>query len=206
MPAATPSTTLDAVNVLLATVGHLPVNSIAGALPPEAALALQTLEEVDREVASRGWHFNTETRVLTRDPNGRIVVTGDVVQYSFPDISKRTLDITQRRHPDDNLVCLYEKNEHTFVFAQDLEACVVLLLPFEDAPEHYRRYVTLRAARFYQDRAQTSQVAHATTSRDEIEAERWLNKHEGRQQTRTIFDSFDAARPLRRQYPRFGAR
>lgn len=201
MPEATPSTKLDAVNVILSNIGYLPINSLDGALTAEAAKAVQVLEEVDREVASRGWNFNTEVVTLSRNVDGRIPATSDVVQYRVSRSKYPSLDMTVRRGEDGELY-LYDKATHTDILTQDLEAEVVYLLPFEDAPEPYRRYVTVRAARIMQDRAQGSQAAHEINMRDEVTAERWLKKHELSQKPRTVFDTYDAVRPLIRPYPR----
>ena len=53
-------TQLEAVNVLLTTIGEAPVNSLSGKQTTDVAIAQQVLNEVNREVQSRGWHFNTE--------------------------------------------------------------------------------------------------------------------------------------------------
>ena len=52
------TTELEAVNSMLATIGEAPVNSITGTLPLDASLAKNTLNEINREVQSAGWHFN----------------------------------------------------------------------------------------------------------------------------------------------------
>ena len=53
------TTELEAVNTMLAVLGEAPVNSITGTLPLDASLAKTTLSEINREVQSAGWHFNT---------------------------------------------------------------------------------------------------------------------------------------------------
>ena len=55
-------TELEAVNVLLTTIGEAPV-LINGKQTTDVAIAQQVLNEVNREVQSRGWHFNTEYNV-----------------------------------------------------------------------------------------------------------------------------------------------
>ena len=53
------TTQLEAVNTLLHTIGEAPVNSLTGTLPIDATLALNTINEISREVQAAGWHFNS---------------------------------------------------------------------------------------------------------------------------------------------------
>lgn len=201
MPEATPTTKLAAVNIMLSTVGAMPVNSLETNLPGQAILAQQILDEVDLDVATRGWHFNTESDyTLLRAIDGRILIPENIIRAWFSKQTYPNLDLTMRRDTD-LMMAFYDKVTHSFQMPSDLTATVVLLFPFEDAPESYRRYVTCRAARIFQDRSVGSQPHHVYNTMDENVAERWLKRHEGTQQVRTIFDTYDAVRPLIRQYP-----
>lgn len=53
-------TKLEAVNILLDTIGETPVNSLTGTLTADVAKAKSTLEEVNKRVQNKGWHFNTK--------------------------------------------------------------------------------------------------------------------------------------------------
>ena len=55
----TRTTQLEAVNTMLSTIGEAPVNSLTGSLPVDASMAVNILNEVNREVQSAGWKFNT---------------------------------------------------------------------------------------------------------------------------------------------------
>ena len=59
-------TELEAVNILLTTIGEAPVNTLTGNQVTDVSIANQVLNEVSREVQSQGWHFNTEQRVYTQ--------------------------------------------------------------------------------------------------------------------------------------------
>ena len=62
------STELEAINIMLASIGEAPINTLTGTLPVDAKLAQNTLSEINKEVQSEGWSFNTEIDVvLTRD-------------------------------------------------------------------------------------------------------------------------------------------
>ena len=70
MTKPTKMTELEAVNVLLTTIGEAPVNTLTGNQVTDVTIARQVLNEVSREVQSQGWYFNTENGVtLTPDNN-----------------------------------------------------------------------------------------------------------------------------------------
>ena len=52
---------LDAVNSILLGIGEAPVNTLGSGLQ-EAEIAEVTLNNINREVQTIGWHFNTEVR------------------------------------------------------------------------------------------------------------------------------------------------
>ena len=57
----TPTTLTQSVNIILANIGEAPVNSVAGSVPQQVSLALNTLTEVSRDVQSKGWWFNQQS-------------------------------------------------------------------------------------------------------------------------------------------------
>jgi hypothetical protein len=61
---ATLSTTtkLDAVNTILIGIGEAPVNTLGSGLQ-EAEIAEVVLDNINREVQSKGWTFNTDLRI-----------------------------------------------------------------------------------------------------------------------------------------------
>lgn len=200
MTAVTITTRLDAVNRMLSSVGQLPVTTITGSIPADATMALAVLNEVDLETQVSGWHFNREQIVLTADGAGKITVPTcgaiAVDQYQHP-----TLDATLR--DDGGTLRIYDLTNHTFVWGVGftLTVNVVYLFDFEQTPEPYRRYVTLRAARIFMDRTGRSTVGHQITAKDEVAALRILKKQETRESIKTVFDGWSAFRVINRQYP-----
>ena len=57
------TTELESVNIMLAAIGESPVNTLTGTLPADVVMAQSTLTEVNKEVQSEGWSFNTEIDV-----------------------------------------------------------------------------------------------------------------------------------------------
>ena len=84
----TPSTMteLEAVNVLLTTIGEQPVNTLIGNQVTDVKIAEQIINEVSREVQSQGWHFNTEDRVpLAPDNNNEINIPATAARIDIED-------------------------------------------------------------------------------------------------------------------------
>src|SRR5689334_6681077 len=83
-----PTTELEAVNVLLSTLGESPVNSLSGNLTTDASLARTKLAEVSKSVQGRGWNFNTDLDYpLTRDSDGYINLPPNIARV---ELSRRT--------------------------------------------------------------------------------------------------------------------
>ena len=58
---------------MLSTIGESPINTLTGTLPVDATLAINILDEVNREVQAQGWKFNSSYKVtLTRNTDNKI--------------------------------------------------------------------------------------------------------------------------------------
>ena len=157
------STELDAINTMLATIGETPVNTLQGPLPVDVAIARNTLAETTREVQLEGWHFNSEEDFplqVTGDGFIRLPPTVFRVTLSDPD----SRDIVQRGSR------LYDRAAHTFTFTEDINATVFRILAYEEMPEAFRWYVTVSAARKFQDRVVGSGELHGFNQVDESKA------------------------------------
>ena len=157
------STQLDAVNAMLSGIGEAPVNSLTGQLPADVAVAINTLNEILREVQLESWHFNTEDDYpLLPDDTGEIILPLNVVRVSLQDPDTR--DVVQRGQR------LYDRANHTYRFNGVIRARVSILLPFDELPEAFRWYVTVRAARKFQDRTVGAGDLHDFQATDEAVA------------------------------------
>ena len=92
------TTKLEAVNTMLGVIGETPVNTISGSsLPVSVVTALNVLDEVNREVQSEGWHFNTEFEYsLTRDASNQFNLPTNVLKIDTPVDKYTDIDIVQR--------------------------------------------------------------------------------------------------------------
>lgn len=188
----TPTTTLEAVNAMLATIGESPVTTVESAdpLPVDVEMALNALRFVNREVQARGWHFNTEADYpLPRDGDNYVPIPTNALRVDTADeFSKYDVVVRGLR--------LYDREEHTFVFPEDLKATIVFVLPFEELPEPARNYITIRAGRRFQAGQVGSQILSALTVQDETDARALLLDEEGDSADYNVltgtFDMFEA--------------
>lgn len=164
MSVVSATTLLEAVNVLLATIGESPLDTLTGQLHVDAIIAQNTITAVLKEVQLEGWHFNVEDDYpLTPDMDGYITLPENVFNI---DLSHKytDYDVVIRNGK------LYNKKEHTFVFTEPLEASLTFVFPFEDIPESLRNYIIIRAARRFQEQVVGSETLYKFNSRDEAYA------------------------------------
>lgn len=160
-----PTTELAAVNRLLQAIGESPVSSLTGDVGVDVVTARNTLNDVCIDVQGPGWQFNTEYDYpLLRDSEGHITVPADAA----------SVDVQKGRFGETDPVLrgrrIYDRKNHTYVFKQNLKARIVFLLPFEELPQTARTYVTIRAARVFQDDSVGSETLHSFDERDEWSA------------------------------------
>ena len=192
----TRTTHLEAINTMLSTIGEAPVNSLTGSLPTDASMAKNILDEVNREVQSAGWKFNTSYKVtLSRDTNNKIPVATDVMHIELNPLleSKASNDPVKRGS------FLFNLAKETFVFDKNFEnATVVYLLNFEDIPEQARRYITIRASRIFHDRTLGANALHRFSRQDELVALSILKQSEAAVADHSIFNSTDQFKTVAR--------
>ena len=167
------STELDAVNSILMSVGESPVNTLS-VQSPEVAIAQKTLQQVCREILSEGWKFNTETQdPINLDSNNHCIIPNNVLQ----------IDLNRYRHPDafdtirktdSGVQKLYDLHDHTFEFTNTsgdkIYVDVVWMLDFNDIPQVFQDYITVRASRIASNRMVNNPQAAELISADEAQA------------------------------------
>jgi len=183
-----PTTKLEAVNVMLSTLGEAPVNSLSSGLI-DAEMAEQILDNVNREVQSQGWNFNTETDyTIAVNTVGEIELPSSFVRV---DLAKSE---TKYRSSRNEYVQrgnkIYDTIQHTYVINKALKLDAVVLLDFELIPEIARRYIAIRASRIFQERVLGSTNISAQNRTDEQQAQLALRDMEGDNGDYSIFDDY----------------
>ena len=185
----TRTTHLEAINTMLSTIGEAPVNSLTGSLPTDASMAKNILDEVNREVQSGGWKFNTSYKAtLSRDTNNKIPVANDVMHIELNPL----LESKSSNDPVIRGSFLYNLAKETFIFDKDFENVqIVHLLDFEQIPEQARRYITIRASRIFHDRTLGANALHRFSRQDELVSLSILKQSEASVADHSIFNSYD---------------
>lgn len=187
----TPTTKLEAINIMLSSIGEAPVNSLTSGLV-DAEMAETILNATSREIQSRGWKFNTERNFrITPTQQKEILLPSNTLRADIMK-SSAELDLVQRGNK------MYNLKNHSFQVTTPVELEIVVLLDFEQLPEAARHYITIRAARIFQDRAVGSDELHGFQERDEMFALVELKDTEGELGDYTIFDNYAVTRVLDR--------
>lgn len=145
----TPSNKLDAVNEILSTVGSSPVSSLEDDTNVDVLNAKRILESVSKEVQSRGYAFNTLTNVYLQ-PNAET----DFVPYPHEYIGV----YASNSKFVNRLGYFFDLSTGENVFPSGITLQEVTVeVPFEELPEAFRKYITVRASRAFQMRYLSSQ-------------------------------------------------
>jgi len=194
MATLAPTSKLDAVNSILLGIGEAPVNTLGSGLQ-EAEIAEVTLDNINREVQTLGWHFNTEVRyTLGKTEAGIINLPANCLKVDTTTVLRDyNTDVVERSRK------LYDRVKNTFIFTTDIETDIVVLLDFEDIPEAARRYITLKAARKYQENIIGSPVLSRLQADEEMLSLMALREAEAEAGDYTIFDQYDTYRHIDRK-------
>jgi hypothetical protein len=177
---------------MLSTIGEPPINSLT-AQRADSVIALNILDETSREVLSYGWHFNTEEDVqMVPDTSDNSIYIADTIVRVDVAADNYNYDIVIRGNR------LYNRKTNSFVFLEPIKVIQVKLMDFDDMPEAAKRYITIRAARVFQDRMVGSEKIHGFTVQDEVQALARMNEHDVENADYTIFQSPDIARTFMR--------
>ena len=137
-------TELSAVNSILGSIGQSPVTNTTGdaLLNPEIQFVVNLLNEVNKDVQSTGWTFNSEYRVKkSPDGNKNYVVPANAILYDISDgqIDRET-NVVRRDGK------LYDTIHQTNEFTQDFYFDIITLYAFTDVPPAIQRYIIARAS------------------------------------------------------------
>ena len=141
-------TELSAVNAILGSIGQSPISGLDFA-NPEISFIYNLLKESNQDVQNEGWTFNLEYHIKenVNTSDNKIIISSDVIRIDMEDAWDRTRDFV-RRKDSDGLWKMYDRVNHTFEFPDDdyFYVNVVRLLPFEDIPTVFQRYITYKAS------------------------------------------------------------
>lgn len=186
---------LDAVNMMLMTIGEYKVNDLTNlAGRSDAAIAKDILNNTSRAVQSKGWTFNMDFDVVKKpDSNNQIPLGNSVLRIDTTNkVRSGDSDIVERANK------LYDREKNTHTFTENVTVNEVILLNFDELPEAARRFIAVRSARIFHDRVVGSGELHRFFQEDEAQAWSELLEYEGNVGDYTIFDSYDVYRVVER--------
>ncbi len=196
MASNTRTTKIESVNTMLSTIGESPINTLTGTLPVDATLAINILDEVNREVQAQGWKFNSSYKVtLTRNTDNKIPIGNDVMHIEFNHLreNRSSYDPVLRGN------FLYNLAKESFIWDKNFDDVhIIYLLDFEDIIEQARRYITIRASRIFHDRTLGANALHRFSKEDEFRALSFLKQAEASTADHNIFDSLDQFKTVNR--------
>lgn len=188
----TPTSTLEAINIMLSSIGETPVNSLESGLV-DAEMAEMILNATSREVQSRGWKFNTERkyRITPATNTGEIILPSNALKADLS-VENGEFDLVQRGNR------MYDLLSHSYKIGKTVELDIVVFLDFELLPEAARHYITVKASRTFQDRTVGSDTLHGFQEKDETWALVEMKDAEADTGDYTIFDNYSVSRVLDR--------
>lgn len=194
-------TKLDAVNLMLASIGQSPVNTLTGTLPKDVNKAVVALDSALREVLTQGWSFNSDFDYpMAVDGTGRIAVPASSLQVD-PTYGEDYVPRYDSTAPAG--MFLYDRDERSFDdFASSVKVNIVWAFEFEQIPQHARQYVATKAARKFQSGIMASAILHQFTRDDESEAYATFRRVEKRQKNYNLISNSVAAHRHRNPYRR----
>ncbi len=178
------TTLLDAVNVLLENIGEMPVNTLDDAQIQDARIAERTILEFHKEAQVKGWSWNTEhCYPFQKDStSGEVTIPTNVAKLSFDPY----LYAGRYQHRGTRL---YDTTNRTYVLESavtKVDADVIWFVSWDEAPEAYNRWITIRSARVFSARVLGSDSSFKYTMKDEVDAKAILERMEQEQEQANI--------------------
>ena len=190
---------LAAVNILLSNIGQAPLTSL-NTSNPLSSLAEGMINEVSHSLQSEGWVFNTEQDYPFTPNNSKFIEIPDNVlsldKTEWSDIEpviRKPAGVTNAR--------LYDKRDHTYEFEGEQYLKVVWYFEFEDIPEVFKQYITIRAANLFANRAVGSNEVVKYSEKEELAARAAVMEYETQQGDYNIFNDSAGGREFQTYLP-----
>ena len=131
---------LAAVNDILLSIGEPPVSTLEGDSNADVASARRILNQINRQIQSRGWTFNIEQgRTLVPDVFSRqIDYSSDFL--SLMSSGGQSIYINRGGY-------VYDRTAGTDEFSGPIAVNLIALREFDEMPECYRTLIVTKAAR-----------------------------------------------------------
>lgn len=162
---------LAAVNSILASIGESPVSTLEGDSNADVANARRVLNEVNRQVQSKGWTFNIEQGHL---------LAPDVFDQMIPYMSDylSVLSTGGQSSYVNRGGYLYDSANNTDRFTSPIAVNIIRLREIYEMPECFRYWITVKASRRFNSRFFGAPETAADLLEDERDAEITCKEYE----------------------------
>ena len=192
-------TKLAAVNIILSNIGQAPLTGLDTS-NPLSSLAEGMINEVSHSLQSEGWVFNTEQDYpFTPDINKFIEIPSNVLSLDSPEWS--SIEPIIRKQAGTSNSKLYDKRDHTYEFDTIQYLKVIWYFDFEDLPEVFKQYITIRAANLFANRAVGSNEVVKYSEKEEEIARAAMLEYETQQGDYNIFNDSAGGREFQTYLP-----
>lgn len=173
------TTTIEAINKMLATIGEAPIQTLEGDQTSDVAIAVTILNDTTRFVQNLGWGWNTDYdySFARNGSNFHVPIPKNVSHLEFKKVS--TIDPVRRGG------FVYDRKNKRFEFDAAVVADrVVWTFEFEELPQAARDYVAIKAAREFTQKVMPQSEVLQQLMIDEAAAFAKLRKDENRSEDR----------------------
>ena len=184
------SSRLNAVNTIISNIGQSPVTGLETG-NPLVEMAEGILDEITLAVLSEGWEHNTERCYpFIPDQSGYIVIPFNVLAIDAEPGNGQQTVIRDGK--------LYDRVAHSYIFSGNQNLDVTWLFDFDELPEAFKNYITIRAANVFAGRSVGSKEAVTFGQREETVARATLMEYDTQQGNYTIFQDYKGGNTYQR--------
>uniref|UniRef100_A0AAU8BTV3 Non-contractile tail tubular protein n=1 Tax=Pseudomonas phage PMBT23 TaxID=3137284 RepID=A0AAU8BTV3_9VIRU len=161
---------LAAINDMLAAIGESPVSSLEGDANADVANCRRILNQVNREIQSRGWTFNIEEgATLTPDAFSKLIEY--LSDYLRITTSGGTNYINRGGY-------VYDRSTGSDTFDGPITVDLIRLKSFGEMPECFRSYIVAKASRRFNIRFFGAGEVEGSLQEQEKEAWQAIQEYE----------------------------
>ena len=198
----TPLSELDAVNVMLMSIGQSPVSALDSTGIKDVEIARLILHNTSREIQDESWEWNTDFAYeITPDGNDRILVPSNCLSI---DPTSRADDWVQRYDSSNAAQSMYDLNEQTFARTTVLKVDITWFYTFAYLPQSARNYIAQLAGQKFQAKHVSSELLFKFEEKDVVRARTILERNSHRVRDRNLLVGPDFTNVIfnRRRNPR----
>jgi hypothetical protein len=154
---------------------------------PDVAIALNTLQEVSREIQAEGWTFNKEYDYpITPDSNNEILIPNNVLQMDL----NQNYPVNMNRDSVNRGGKLYDRTAHSYTWDDEtVYVDITWLFDWENVPTPIQSFITSRAASIVSSRIIGDSNQYQMLQQKEAFARAMALEYECNQGDHTFFGS-----------------